>query len=705
VSQTAAPQESPDAAEPVPPRAGNRRLHLRYLAFTLGLCALLLAMGVAERMGLPQGWIGAIFLAGTVLVYAGIGFFTRTSNEAEYYVAGRRVPAVYNGMATAADWMSVASFIGTAGVLYLEGFGGLAFIIGWTGGYCLVALLLAPYMRRLDVYTVADFLGQRYGGVAPRLIGALATIVVCFVYVVAQLYGVGLIAAHLLGLAFEVGIFIALGGVLVCSFLGGMRSVTWTQVAQYIVLIVAYLVPLVWLSLKQPEPVVPVLGYGAVLAHVGERERELLADPGEQAVQAQWRERARAARTKLDDVPAAMVRDARALSEEIAQLRAQGAPLLQIQQRERRLRTLPRTVDEARALYQRELAQAQQRAQPLGGLAPQATPFARGDPQGDAAQQRVYRNERLNFTALVFCLMLGTAAMPHVLVRFQTTASAATARQSVAWSLLFIIVLYLAVPALAVLVKVQVLDGLVGQPLSQLPVWLRRWSKRDPGQVAFEDINGDGILQLGELHLASDVIVLLAAEIGRLPSVVSYLIAAGGLAAALSTADGLLLSIASAMSHDIYRGVIDRQAPVMRGIIISKALVLMVAVLAAMAASLRPDSVVGLVAAAFSLAASTLFAPLVMGIFWRRTNRWGAVAGMLAGLGVCLWYMAINLPWSRVALGITTPPEATRWWGLEPTSAGVLGVSASFMAVFAFTLLTRGNAAQSAAAVDRLRRP
>ncbi len=698
---------TPDPATAIP--AGSlRRLHLRYLAFALGLGVFVLVMGVAERLGLPQGWIGGAFLAGTILVYAAIGFSTRTSNESEYYVAGRSVPAVYNGMATAADWMSVASFIGTAGVLYLQGFGGLAYIIGWTGGYCLLALLLAPYLRRLPVYTAADFLGQRYGGVAPRLIGAFATVVVCFVYVVAQLYGVGLIASHLLRLSFEVGIFIALGGVLVCSFLGGMRSVTWTQVAQYIVLIVAFLVPLIWLGLRQPEPVVPPLAYAEVLERVSVRERQLQSDPREQEVLQRWRERAQAARAKLDDVPAAMAEDARALGRELQRLRAERAPLLQIQLAERRLRALPQNEAQARARYETELAQALHRAQPLGGLAPQALPFPGGDPQGDEEAQRVYRSERINFTALVFCLMLGTAAMPHVLVRFLTTPSAAAARRSVAWSLLFIIVLYMAAPALAVLVKAEILDGLVGQPLTQLPAWLRRWTRRDPSQASYEDINGDGILQLGELHLSSDVIVLLAPEIARLPAVIGYLVAAGGLAAALSTADGLLLSIASAFSHDVYRGAIDPRAPAMRAVILSKALVLMVAVMAAMAASLRPERVVTLVAAAFSIAASALFAPLVMGIFWRRANRWGAVAGMLAGLGTCLWYMAVNLPWSRELLGVTMPLAQARWLDLEPTSAGVFGVSASFVAVFLGSIVggrvCRGRE-EGAAVVERLRRP
>jgi cation/acetate symporter len=465
-----------------------------------------------------------------------------------------------------------------------------------------------------------------------------------------------------------------------------MRSVTWTQVAQYIVLILAFLVPLVWIGLKQPGTVVPGLAYTSVLERVSARERQLQADPRELEVQQRWRERAEAARARLADVPAAM-------AEEVRQL---GAEL-------RRLRALPQTEAAARTRYEGELAEALRRARPLGGLAPQATPYARGDPQGSEEAQRAYRSERINFTALVFCLMLGTAAMPHVLVRFLTTPSAAAARRSVGWALLFIIVLYMAAPALAVLIKAEVLDGLVGQPLTQLPAWLRRWTRRDPSQVSFEDINGDGILQLGELHLSSDVIVLLAPEIARLPAVIGYLVAAGGLAAALSTADGLLLSIASAFSHDVYRGVIDPRAPAMRAVILSKALVLMMAVMAAMAASLRPESLVALVTAAFSIAASALFAPLVLGIFWRRASRWGAVAGMLAGLATCLGYMAINLPWSRELLGVGLPLAQTRWFDLEPTSAGVFGVAASFAAVLLVSRLGGDSSARSAAIVERLR--
>jgi len=236
-----------------------------------------IVLAIAEQMGLSRAAIGLIFLAATVALYAGIGIMSRTNDAAEYYVAGRRVPAVYNGMATGADWMSAASFIGMAGTLYLTGYGGLAFIMGWTGGYCLVALFLAPYLRKFGQFTIPDFLGARYEGNLPRFIGILAAILCSFTYVVAQIYGVGLITTRLSGLAFEVGIFVGLGGILVCSFLGGMRAVTWTQVAQYIILIIAYMIPVVWLSVKQTGVPVPQAIYGFQLQKVTAKEKELIA--------------------------------------------------------------------------------------------------------------------------------------------------------------------------------------------------------------------------------------------------------------------------------------------------------------------------------------------------------------------------------------------------------------------------------------------
>ncbi len=692
------------AGGPAPPGASSTRLHWRYALFAFGLALFTGGMVIAERHGLPRGWIGALFLVATVAVYAGIGLLSRTTVEAEYFVAGRRVPAVYNGLATAADWMSVASFIGTAGVLYLQGFAGLAYILGWTGGYCLLAILLAPYLRRFGQYTVPDFLGARYGGAAPRLIGAGATVLVSFVYVVVQIYGVGLITSHLTGFGFEVGIMVGLGGVLFCSFLGGMRAVTWTQVAQYLVLIVAYLVPLTWLSVRQGGDLLPMFSYGAQMEQIASRERALLSDPAELEVVRLLRERAESAGRKLADVRQAMDSDARALSDRVAALRASNAPLGQIQQAERELTLRPRSEAEARTRYELESNSARAQALPLGGLSLQSLPFA-GDPQGNAEQRERFEHSRVNFIALVLCLMVGTAAMPHVLTRYYTTPSVKQARRSVGWSLFFITLLYLAAPAMAVLVKYEIFNHIVGLPIDQLPQWIYRWTKLDPGLVSIRDINGDGLLQLGELHLGADAIVLAAPEIGGLPYSMTCLVAAGGLAAALSTADGLLLSIANALSHDIYFRCVDPTAPALRRVVLSKLMVMVVALLAASIAALRSTDILQLVSMAFSLAAAAFFPALVLGIFWRRAGGGAAVAGMLAGLGVCLYYMATTTPGLRSALGLTGPAADSQWWGIEPVAAGVFGVPVGFAVMIVVGLCGRPADAVQRKFVDALRNP
>lgn len=686
-------------------RVFTRVLSRRYGFYTLGVLAFILGLGVLERMGWPRSWIGGTFLIATVVVYAAIGLMSRTTDESEYYVAGRRVPAVFNGMATAADWMSAASFIGTAGVLYLQGFAGLAYILGWTGGYCLVALLLAPYLRRLGFFTIPEFLGARYGGELPRLVGVVAVALVSFVYVVVQIYGVGLITSHLTGFSFDIGIFVGLGGVLVCSFLGGMRAVTWTQVAQYIILILAYLTPVVWMSLNQTGSPFPLFSYGQQLEHVTQREEVLKKDQAELTVIRQLQVRADDALRKLDDVRQAMVDDAETLAARVKALQAGDAAPAQVQQAERRLLSRPQTEAEARVAYQQEYDDARQRALPLGGMPPQAQPIAAGDPRGDAAAREAYEVGRRNFLALVLCLMLGTAAMPHVLTRYYTTPSVSEARRSVGWSLFFIALLYLAAPALAVMVKYEVFTNLVGMPFDALPGWIRRWSKLDPSLVSVEDINGDGLLQLAELHLGGDVIVLAAPEIGGLPLVVTYLVAAGGLAAALSTADGLLLTISNALSHDLYYRLVNPRAPAMRRVMLSKFLVLVVALAAAFIASMRFADILQFVSAAFSLAAATFFPALVMGIFWKRANRTGAVLGMLSGLGVCSYYMVTNHELLRRLFGVTRPLQDCAWWGIEPIAAGVFGAPAGALVLVIASLLSRPPGAAEQAVVDRLRTP
>ena len=685
----------------------SRQLNRTYAWFGVGLLVFLLLMAALERAGLPRSWIGLGFLIMTVLVYGVIGFVTRTTDEVEYYVAGRRVPALYNGMATAADWMSAASFIGLAGTLYLTGFSGLAFVMGWTGGYCLVALLLAPYLRRFARFTISDFLGERYEGHLPRILGVISALLCSFVYVVAQIYGVGLIASHLTGLPFEIGVFVGLGGILLCSSLGGMKAVTWTQVAQCIILLVAYLVPVVWLSTQQTGVPLPQLVYGQQLQQVSAREAQIAQDPGELEVMAIHRRRAEDAQAKLLDVPAAMSAEREALTKELEQLKAQSAPMKQIQALERRLSALPVTEEAARRRYESERSQALARASPLGGMPEHAAVFGSGSTGradgASSAQGGIQEAARANFLALIFCLMVGTASLPHILMRSYTTPTVKAARDSVTWSLVFISLLYFTAPALAVLVKFEILSHVVGLPFDQLPAWMNSWARIDPSLLSVSDVNRDGVLQLGELRIGADIVTLATPEIGGMPYVVTALVAAGGLAAALSTADGLLLTIANALSHDVYYKVLDPQASTARRVAISKALLLVVAMAAAILAAQKPADILFLVSAAFSIAASAFFPALVLGIFWSRANRAGACAGMVCGLAVTGYYMVRNQPWLRQVFGVDAPVDL--WWGIQPISAGLFGVAAGTLALIVVSLLTRPPGAQARAVLDSVRFP
>jgi len=525
-----------------------------YGVYTGGFVAFVVFIGVLERAGVPNHILGYLFVAFTIGVYAAIGIMSRTMQVDEYYVAGRKVPSFYNGMATAADWMSAASFIGMAGTLYLLGYDGLAFILGWTGGYVLVATLIAPYLRKFGCYTVPDFLAFRFGGNAARIAGIVVLMSCSFTYVVAQIVGTGLIGARLLGMSFEVAVFVGLVGILVCSMLGGMRAVTWTQVAQYIVLIIAYLVPVVILSTQKFGIPIPQLTYGTVLSEIQIKEAAL----------------------------------------------------------------------------------------GVSAAASHVVPFARYDP--------------LNFFALVLCLMVGTASLPHVLMRYFTTPSVREARSSVAWTLLFIFILYFTAPAYAAFAKLEVFENVIGKPLGELPGWIYSYGKIGLIQIcgtnaadlatitaACGKIAGHtGILQLANFSIQADAIVIATPEIAGLPYVVSGLVAAGGLAAALSTADGLLLAIANALSHDVYARMINKDAPVARKLVIARVLLVVVAIIAAWVASGRPADIVAMVAWAFSLAAAGLFPALVMGIWSKKTTAAAAVAGIWAGFLATLTYLVVT---------------------------------------------------------------
>ena len=675
-------------------KAFTSQLKKVYGFYTGGFIGFCILLAIAEQMGLSRVGIGYVFLGATVLLYAGIGIMSRTSDADEYYVAGRRVPAVFNGMATGADWMSAASFIGMAGGLYAGGYGVLAFIMGWTGGYVLVALFLAPFLRKFGQFTIPDFLGARYGGATPRLIGVAIAILCSFTYVVAQIYGVGLITTRLTGVSFEIGVFLGLAGILVCSFLGGMKAVTWTQVAQYIILIIAYMIPVVWLSVKQTGFPIPQLVYGQQLVKVTELEKKINADPGELAVRQIYKDRAAAATEKLKDVPASYAADKAAAEAKVAAAANDAAALAAAQAV---LAKFP--ADEA--AYTKGLNAEK-------GLTARAAP-----PRAHAAafpgkDQEAKDKARRNFLALIFTLMVGTAALPHILMRFYTTPSVREARNSVTWSLFFIFLLYFTAPALAVLVKYVMYNDVVGSQFANLPAWVANWQAVDAGLMSIVDVNMDGIVQLAEIKIGGDIVVLATPEIAGLPYVVSGMVAAGGLAAALSTADGLLLTMANALSHDVYYKTIDPNAPVSRRVMISKSMLLIVAVLAALVAQQKPADILFLVGAAFSFAAAGFFPALVMGIFWKRTSGIAASLGMLAGIGVCFYYMSINQPWLReVFYGVarSVPTAPTEWFGISAISSGIFGIPLGFAVIFLVTLITPAPSREVQDMVSQVRYP
>ncbi len=671
--------------------ASLTRLQRYYLYYTVVFVVFVLILALLERGGMPPRWVGYAFLVFTVSMYAVIGVFSRTTDVSEYYVAGRRVPAFFNGMATGADWMSAASFMGLAGTLYLQGFQGLAYVIGWTGGFVLVALLLAPYLRRFGQYTIPDFLSARYGGNTIRLIAVFAAILASFVYVVAQIYGVGVITSRFVSLQFEVGVFVGLAGILVCSFLGGMRAVTWTQVAQYLILIVAYITPVALLSYNVTGNPVPQMVYGQVLSEVSKLEDSLFDSPSELEVRDLYRERADLYAQKIMQLPHSLTQERERLSIQINELKSSDVQMREIVRLERERRELPHDPVQARERWEKEMYQAVERSQP-----PQR--HAEAFP---GATQEERDAQRINFLALIFCLTVGTAALPHVLMRYYTTPTVAQARQSVFWSLLFISILYVTAPAYAVFAKFEVLSHLAGIPIAKLPGWVAAWAK--VGLVSIEDINGDGILQFAELSLNPDVIVLATPEIAGMPYVVSGLVAAGALAAALSTADGLLLTITSALSHDVYYRIFRPQSSTQFRLVIAKSLLLVVAVLAATVAAQKPGTILSMVAWAFSIAGAAFFPALVLGIFWARATRAGAIAGMVVGLVLTIYYILRlefgGYSWLGFADGTLDP-----WFHLQSTSAGVFGIVVGFATNVAVSLMTRPTP-QAAEFLERIRRP
>ena len=480
---------------------------------------------------------------------------------------------------------------------------------------------------------------------------------------------------------------------LVCSFLGGMKAVTWTQVAQYIILIIAYLTPVVLLSVKHTGVPLPQLVYGTALQKVTAREQEIFNDPKEDAVRRIIGERAAAIREKIDGLPRSLEQERGKMRLSLQQLRAANAPPKQIQAAEKALRDVPKDPDLARVVWNTELA-ASGRAEPPVA---HGAVFAGRDQQASDVARR-------NFIALLFCLMLGTAGLPHILTRYYTTPSVKEARQSVFWSLFFIFLLYCTAPAVAVFVKYEIYHHLVGSDFAKLPAWVAQWARIDGGSLlSVTDINKDGIVQLAEVAIHPDIIMLAMPEIAGLPYILTGLVAAGGMAAALSTADSLLLTIANALSHDFYYGIVNPRASTANRVAISKMALMLVASAAAIAASQRPGNILFMVSAAFSLAASGLFPALLLGIFWKRTSRVAAGLGMLAGLGVSFYYMVITHPWLRDFFFVKG--AVNLWWDIQPVSAGVFGVPAGFAVIIIGSLLSPSVDEKTARMVDSIRYP
>jgi cation/acetate symporter len=603
----------------------------------------------------------------TLVVYAVIGIMTRTMQISEYYVAGRRVPAFYNGMATGADWMSAASFVGMAGTLFLLGYDGIAWVLGWTGGYVLVSILVGPYLRKFGAYTVPDFMAFRFGGNFTRFLAVIVLVCCSFTYVTAQVYGTGLIASRFLGMDFTVAVYVGLTGILLCSMLGGMRAVTWTQIAQYIVLIIAYLTPIVILSTRKYGIPIPELTYGLAIQEITARE---------------------------------------------AQMVKEGLAVL-----------------------------CTGTSCPAGSLKPHIEPFINYSP--------------LNFFGIILCMMVGTASLPHILMRYFTTPSVREARQSVAWSLFFIFLLYFSAPAYAAFSKLEVYTNIIGRGLQDIRPWMFTWGELGLIQVcgksaasvdaviaACKAIAGHpGVVRLQDFVINTDVIVLSTPEIAGLPYVISGLVAAGGLAAALSTADGLLLAIANALSHDIYYKMLDPNAPTFRRLLVARILLVVVAVGAAYTASTRPSDILAMVGWAFSLAMAGNFPALVMGIWWKRATTTGAICGIIAGFGLCIFYLVVTRYFPAFGVqyaGMTSLHNASTgaplipdlakamalpnawemwptlahplankvgWFDLNNINCGMLGAPLGFLVIVVVSLLGKAPSAEMQAYVDEIRKP
>jgi len=533
-----------------------------------------------------QFLVSLTIILATFALYIGIAIYNKAKATSDFYVAGRGVPPIFNGMAIGADWMSAASFIGMAGTIMLLGYDGLAYIMGWTGGYLLLTFLLAPQLRKYGRYTVPEFIGDRFDSHTARVIAAIITIIISFTYSIGQLSGSGVVIGRLFEIDAKLGTMIGVVLIAFYAAFGGMKGITWTQVAQYIILIIAYLIPVIFMSLQITGNPMPWLSYGELVGKMGELDREL-------------------------------------------------------------------------------------------GISEYFAPFTNGT--------------KWQFLALMFTLMAGTAGLPHVIVRFYTVSTMKAARWSGAWALLFIGLLYLSAPAYAAFSRFILMTKVAGSKIAELPAWTKTWV--DTGKLQVADGNGDGILQWSELVISNDIVVMATPEIANLGVFVIGLVAAGAMAAALSTAGGLMIAISSSFAHDIYYRVLKPNSTEKKRLSVARWSIVIATLFAGLIALNPPGAITQIVAWAFALATGTFFPALVLGVWWKRSNAKGVIAGLLVGLGVTLTYIFAAKYGGFTILGIID------------TGAGVFGAAAAFLTNIIVSLSTEAPSQKIQEEVIDLRYP
>ncbi|UHA61341.1 cation acetate symporter [Metabacillus litoralis] len=522
----------------------------------------------------------------TFALYIGIAVYNTAKETSDFYVAGRGVPPIFNGMAIGADWMSAASFIGLAGTIMLLGYDGLAYIMGWTGGYLLLTFLLAPQLRKYGRYTVPEFIGDRYNSHTARVIAAICTIIISFTYSIGQLSGSGVVIGRLFEIDAKIGTMIGVVLIAFYAAFGGMKGITWTQVAQYIILIIAYLIPVIFMSLQITGNPAPWLSYGKIVEEMGELDRQL-------------------------------------------------------------------------------------------GISEYFAPFTNGT--------------KWQFLALMFTLMAGTAGLPHVIVRFYTVSTMKAARWSGAWAILFIGLLYLSAPAYAAFSRFILMTQVAGQKLSELPAWTTSWV--NTGKLQLADGNGDGVLQWNELIISNDIVVMATPEIANLGMFVIGLVAAGAMAAALSTAGGLMIAISSSFAHDIYYRVMKPNASEKNRLAVARWSIVIATLFAGLIALNPPGAITQIVAWAFALASGTFFPALLIGVWWKRSNTPGVISGMVVGLAVTLIYI-----FASKYGGFTIA-------GIIDTGAGIFGATAAILTNIIVSLSTKAPSIKTQEEVLNLRYP